>query len=336
MKNTIFALLLFSSCLIHAQVAIPVVVTFDGKKFTYNPQFDSLPVKTDGFNGLTAANFFLNHDSTLDSTWFLSGTYIIYPHGDDTWSDGKKWGLFQGKEEMLPCLYDHLFAYAPCNGENKKPDPFFREHDTVKKTLFFLAASQDKWGVLSRQGKEMIPAVYDLPFSDEAGGNCYFTQRKMTCDLGKEIDCGELMLQDGTFSYPILGRSMVFMKDGKYGLVDTTGKVVLPFAYERLIYHKEGLAELKAGKNTVWCAFNGTVLPVYGEVRLSSSGFHNVKRKGKWGYIDNSGKEVVPCSYDGEVPLERNEVLRAWQAHVVKGKYEYDVSIYDSGEVVIE
>ena len=55
-------------------------------------------------------------------------------------------------------------------------------------------------------------------------------------------------------------------RDGKYGFIDKTGKVVIPLNYDWAWSFSEGLA--------------------------------SVSQNGKYGFIDNTGKVVIPLKYD--------------------------------------
>ena len=60
---------------------------------------------------------------------------------------------------------------------------------------------------------------------------------------------------------------IAYEKDGKWGYVDNTGKVIIPFIYDTADDFREGLAA----------------------VRIEYS----------WGFIDKDGKTVIPFEYDG-------------------------------------
>ena len=61
-----------------------------------------------------------------------------------------------------------------------------------------------------------------------------------------------------------------FEQNGKYGLKDATGNIVVPAKYDYMVY---------------------AVCP-------NCAPLHMVKFNGKYGFIDNYGKEVIPCKYD--------------------------------------
>lgn len=60
--------------------------------------------------------------------------------------------------------------------------------------------------------------------------------------------------------------TIVVAKNGKYGVIDTKGKTVVPLKYEELNDFSEGMASFRKGE--------------------------------KWGFIDKTGKEVIPAIYD--------------------------------------
>lgn len=62
-----------------------------------------------------------------------------------------------------------------------------------------------------------------------------------------------------------------FEKDGKWGFIDNTGTVVIPFEYDGAFSFSEGLA--------------------------------SVEKDGKYGFIDNTGTVVIPFEYDDALPF---------------------------------
>ena len=79
-----------------------------------------------------------------------------------------------------------------------------------------------------------------------------------------------------------------------------TGDVVIPFKYDKVQDFSEGLAAVKLkGK---WGCINNSgkeVVPLkYNDIFNFHEGLARVKLKGKWGFMDKSGKEVVPPKYD--------------------------------------
>jgi hypothetical protein len=65
-----------------------------------------------------------------------------------------------------------------------------------------------------------------------------------------------------------------FKLDDKWGLIDKTGKQIVPPKYDYMSTLSGGLAQIRIDYEI-------------------TSGFHVVKEPGPWGLIDKTGKEVV-------------------------------------------
>ncbi len=90
---------------------------------------------------------------------------------------------------------------------------------------------------------------------------------------------------------------------GKVGIINTKGKIILPFIYDDIIlpyYLPDGKlygndSYLPACYEGKWGYLNAqqvwAVMPKYEQARSFSAGYAKVKYEGKWGYIDTKGKE---------------------------------------------
>ena len=88
---------------------------------------------------------------------------------------------------------------------------------------------------------------------------------------------------------------------GKWGLIDRTGRELLPCAYDEIeIFPKENCAAVREGSKWGLVDAEGKILakPEWEEVQPLVNGFIPVKKDGKWGYADASGKLVIPCTWD--------------------------------------
>ena len=295
MKNAWFqliALLVFSTSFSQP----PPAATFENGKFTFLCYPDTVPHIYDGFNGYTAANFYQNYDTANAFVFNMKKYFYVQTNFYDTHYDGKKWALFDWNcKQLTPFAYDLLYPFKPYTlGVRYAP-------------YLFLACKSKKWGVVDLKGKELIPCEYDLPYADEAGGDCYFTADGGYCDLSKELMCGARMFEGGYFDYPMMGANMIFIKNGKYGAVDTlSGKPVTEFAYDMIIFGKNGIHQLKKGKKYAHCLDNGKILP-YDEVSDLKFSFYRVRKGSKWGIINERSEEVVPCKYDEISEFSRDE-----------------------------
>jgi WG repeat protein len=104
----------------------------------------------------------------------------------------------------------------------------------------------------------------------------------------------------------------VVEKDGKSGFIDQTGKVVIPFQFEKASSFHEGLALVIVNGKKFFIDTTGRVLfeAKYDVIREFSEGVCavNIGEKripniglisdpGKWGYIDKTGKLVIPMKF---------------------------------------
>ncbi len=92
-------------------------------------------------------------------------------------------------------------------------------------------------------------------------------------------------------------------KDGKMGIIDKTGKLLVNFLYDYIGDYNDGLfsaRDLKSKYGFIDSA-NNTIIPFeYNEVNISwfSGGVAIVKKGNKYGAVDKTNKTVVPFEYD--------------------------------------
>lgn len=97
--------------------------------------------------------------------------------------------------------------------------------------------------------------------------------------------------------------------DGKWAYVDKNGVLATAFIYDSC-WH----AQKKFDAETEYLAF-----PVF--AYCLDGGFAPVLRDGKWGVIDSTGTEVVPCEYEGAAPLSGGAWLKKdgiWTKQLLK------------------
>ena len=159
-----------------------------------------------------------------------------------------------------------------------------------------LVMSNEKWGVIDREGREIIPPVYD--YADygegriliEKEGKCGFTDRE-----GREI----VPMRYDRASVYLGGLAMVRL-DGKWGFIDLDGREIIPLRYESVDYFNNQLAPARL--NGTWGYIDGnggTAIPfVYEKALCFIDGTAGVQRNGKWGFIDGNGETVLPFVYE--------------------------------------
>ena len=150
-----------------------------------------------------------------------------------------------------------------------------------------------RYGFVDKTGSEAIPFHFKHVgrFIDglcwaETENSCGFINRNggfeltgdyQTLVLDEEIECGEHPLCP-TFSE---GLAWVCNKDSKFGYIDKTGHVVIPFRYEAgydedsELYYQQPCYDFHDGLARIWD-----------------------RTTEKYGYIDREGKEVFPCQFE--------------------------------------
>jgi WG containing repeat len=169
---------------------------------------------------------------------------------------------------------------------------------------------EDKWGFIDKTGKEIIPLKYNrvCGYSDgiavvERGEKKYFTINKTA---------KETPLNYEKIGFPGYDRLMV-QQGGKYGYINLKGEVVIPLKYDNASdfsnWQNVGyLSTVRVGKKSGVIDTSGreVVPPVYDWMMLFREGFAPVKMDGpkkiaadaQWGYIDSTGKLVIPMKYN--------------------------------------
>ena len=88
--------------------------------------------------------------------------------------------------------------------------------------------------------------------------------------------------------------------NGKWGLIDKSGKFVIEPKFDRIGYYWDGLAEVKVNDKYGFIDKDGKLViePKFESVCGFHDGLAKVKYNGKWGLIDKSGKFVIEPKFD--------------------------------------
>lgn len=195
-----------------------------------------------------------------------------------------KWGLIdEAGEEIVPCKYDNIY--------------------TIGSGLLQVTLG-DKQGILDKAGVEIVPCKYSYigDFSGDLARVCVgdSSSRKygFIDRAGREvIPCKYDMAE--SFSD---GLAKVEINDN-WGYINTVGDEIVPCKYRRLGNFSEDLAPAMWPGDTWW---DFGYIDKSGRVVFScsdyggsfSDGLARIELSGKYGFIDRTGKQVVPCKYD--------------------------------------
>lgn len=155
----------------------------------------------------------------------------------------------------------------------------------------------ERWGIIDRSGKEVIPADYD-EIGNYMNGSAY---AKKGTQFGVVVQ-GEfkgLEAVDKIWDFSTDGLAYA-RKNKKLGFIDTKGNWVVEPQFDKARSFVNGLAPVYNGSKWGYIDTKGDLVVEYqfedAEV-FSTDGLAPVKVGKNWGFIDKSGKLVIPAQY---------------------------------------
>ncbi len=157
----------------------------------------------------------------------------------------------------------------------------------------------NKWGFIDINGTEIVPAIYDnvLYFHEGFAGVYRNTKWGFVDTTGKEvIPC--IYKTVGDFSDGLADVSVT----NKLGYIDKSGKQIIPFMYEYTSGFSEGLASVIFNDRCFMIDKNNNFVFELKRDEWLNINFHedlaSTKRNGKYGFVDRTGKTVIPFVYE--------------------------------------
>lgn len=180
-------------------------------------------------------------------------------------------------EGMIWVKKDTLWGYIDKLGQEKIPfryqamRRFYQGRCPVKRN--------DHWGYIDKNGAEIVQPMYD--------GVGWFEDGLLTVNMGGKAN---------DWGYP---------DDGLWGIVDSTGKAVLPIEYDKIVMGQADRFWVK--KDSLWRLIDKNrkdLCPptAYEYVQVLSKSvkecYYAVKKNRLLGWVDQNGKEIVAPMYD--------------------------------------
>ncbi len=170
---------------------------------------------------------------------------------------------------------------------------------------YYLIGSKSKngsgsFGLIDSLGNEVLTKEYDLIWKND---KTFITRKGNTnelrdIDLKVKFSSNEFSLQPSQFN---IGFTDI-IRDGKCGLMDSTGKMTIPCEYDMLIdrFNEFGLAKVQKKNKVGFVNTKGEIAIEckYQNVGDFSDGLLNARLNDKWGYINANGKTVIPHKYE--------------------------------------
>jgi hypothetical protein len=198
-----------------------------------------------------------------------------------------KWGCIDKKGKLIvPFLYDSV--------------KYLREGYLGIKLY-------NKWGIIDSTGNLIIPCIYE--FLDKTSVNGYFQvalKDTMATKFGIVDHTGKLI---SSITYDLVKANYIETSNGKFtvkfngywGLIDTTGKIVIPFIYNSIEKNRDGSYKISKNNKFGMMDENAKIIIQckYDEVGLfDKNGLADVILNSKVAYVNNKGELVSQFIYD--------------------------------------
>lgn len=255
---------------------------------------------------------------------FINGTAIC--------SIDNKYGVidFSGKILITP-VYAYVRRLETVLPENIKG---YTEKDL--ESVFEVWDGKNNYGLVNKSGKEILkpedgvtfkylPNRFILLEKENKGENVPKTYgliditgkrilNTIYTGIGTQVSDNLIAVQKGATCDGYDMNNNMLLKGGKWGYFDINGKNAIAFSYDgasdffsgvATVYNKQGVKLInKAGKVIA-------SKPQYIEALGFNKGIAAVKdKKGKWGFIDKSGKEIIKPQFVNEGFFDSNGNLR--------------------------
>lgn len=203
-------------------------------------------------------------------------------------NNGRLWAMIdkQGRE-LTPFKYSEIREDYDNIG---KPVRVYVIEEGYKKNL----------GLISTSGKQLTSAIYDKinPFYEDVAVMNRNNLMGVLDMRGVEIAAPQYNNLD---EYKFVNGLCRVQRKDKWGFIDRAGLEVVPVIYDRVyLFDKDGSAKVRQGTGVGRIDRNGKVLvPLkYDNVEPLSDGMYKVVLAKKYGWNDQSGKQVIDPTYD--------------------------------------
>lgn len=247
----------------------------------------------------------LDHNIHGESLMDIDGKLIVPATPNRLYYPGANGVLIYNhntREENSDFLIEGYYGLCTLDGKYITP-PIYQRIAAPQDGLFPMARN-NKSGFLDSLGNEVLAPIYDYDETWGADGE----------------DFMEIYHADGKFLVP---------RDGKYGLIDSNGKTIIPFEYTGGNIGSKGSVLLFNDSTNSVFNLSGRKLrdsfpTTWGDPDADL--FPGSRLKGeywKFGFFDKSGKEAIPCIYDEVVDFYDGKALvrrgQMWDVIDTKG-----------------
>ena len=223
------------------------------------------------------------------------------------WSDSR---IIITDKENIPSNYPLKYGVMDYNG-NVIVEP---KYDRLEKFHEGLAAAEKdgKWGCIDKEGREVIP----FKFEDEIWfENGFSIIKGIDGRYGYINKKGEEFYIKNSEKYDELYKNSddlyTVKRNGKKGVINKKGKVIVPIKYDDVDDFHEGMAKVRQKEEEnhgIWYSYGFVnkkgkeVIPAdYDYAEDFHEGLaavrYGVGNGEEWGFVNKKGKEVIPVKY---------------------------------------
>ena len=158
-----------------------------------------------------------------------------------------------------------------------------------------------KFGCVNKLGEIQIPIIYDneIIFKNKNVTVAQLGEKKFLINKFGEIafDNDYDEVEDFVTDYCVVG------KDQSYGIIDSTGKIIIPIQYNaiKLLKHNQNHAIIWANLNEKWGVLdtnNNIISPFYYDEICINSTTISIRKNNLWGVSKHDGEIVTPVVYE--------------------------------------
>lgn len=210
--------------------------------------------------------------------------------------------------EAICLITSKLKRYSVCHDKSVDGVFLYDGSRTVVKAAEKYMLANDEMEIVS-EAYDFIGSVSEKMRPARKDGKWFFIN-----DNGKKVNSNEY---DGIAlnnKYSAFCGGIAFASEGgAYKMINTEGETVNESTFEDAypFIEENSLAAVK--KNGKWGFADNTgeiVIPcTYDSAKSFSYGLAAVQTNGKWGYINRSGESVIPAEYDSAEPFENKQAV---------------------------
>ncbi len=201
------------------------------------------------------------------------------------------------EKRCLPSQKGSYYGYLTWTGQVAVPFDF--EEGRAFTGGLAPVKQNGKYGVISTSGKLIIPLEFKS--IQALGGKYFFATKNDQSHLLTSAGQTQLITELYDLIFPPISGCLVVKKDEKYGVIDMSGKKILPLAYSSAVVLSSSFIFVEDGTSKFGYTSTGALLFKGKYEGYQTSSFKHglaFKEGGLWGFYDTLGKVALKPRYE--------------------------------------